>query len=110
MHTQNAQETNVSYDLPRNVYDGVDGSLWERFSGSLTGARKLAHIHARQLAEELRDLCTPLVFVLHWPVKRSGVRGIREVVVQWLLEKIQAPCLKSLVPFFHELALWGIGV
>ena len=71
----------MNYDLPRSFCGGVDGLLWERFSGSSARLTKMAYDNAGPHADDLRDLFAPLLSGLLWHAERFGVGGVGEVTV-----------------------------
>lgn len=52
----------------------------------------------------------PLLLVLCWLVKRSGMSDMVKVIVQALRENVYVLFLESPTPFVYELDLWGSGV
>jgi len=59
--------------------------------------------------ENISKMFEPLLLVLFWPPKRSGVSDMVKVVVQAFCEDFHALFLESPTPFVYELDLWRSG-
>lgn len=73
-------------------------------------AAKMTCLGVSPKGENISEMFKPILLVLLWPPKRSGVSDMVEVVVQALCEYFYTLFLESPTPFIYELDLWGSGI
>jgi hypothetical protein len=61
-------------------------------------------------AENLRQMCKPLLFRLLRFAERFRVSDVTKILVEGIRDTVQVPRSESLAAFVDELDLWGVGV
>jgi len=72
-------------------------------------AEKMTCLGVSPKGENISEMFKPILLVLLWPSKRSGMSDMVKVVVQALCEYFYALFSESPTPFVYELDLWRCG-
>lgn len=96
----------MSDDRPRNLHDGMDSRLLDRFSlreAPITNTTYRTVLSPK--TEKFCGLLKPVLFVILWPTEGSGIGDTAKVLMQGSGEEVHVPLSHSLQQRVYELEL-----